>query len=103
MLTKLLLICCADSTLLTSGIKLKDLLRHVKTTRWYELGLELGVDEFTLNTIYEDSRGDNNTGLRRMFIGWLRECEEPTWDAVVLALKAIGEKKLARDIEVEFL
>ena len=75
----------------------------MKTTRWYELGLELRVDDFTLDTIDVNFRGDNSTGLRHMFREWLRVCEEPTWEAVVRALKAIGEHNLASQLESQFV
>ncbi len=88
---------------LAIAIHLRDLVRHVKTTNWYGLGLELGVDDYTLDLIHEDQRGDNRAQLRRMFQEWLRESEEPTWEAVVQALTAIGEDTLASEIEEQFL
>ncbi len=87
---------------LAVAIQLRNLVHHVRSTNWYELGLELGVDEYTLNVIDKDNRGDNRAQLRQMFQEWLRGTERPTWEAVVQALTAIRESTLASDIEKHF-
>ena len=79
-------------------MKLVDLIEHVTTSRWFDLGLFLGVDESTLQCIEQDTRGDCHTGLRRMFQEWLSNCEQPSWDSVIRALRKIKENKLAAEI-----
>ncbi len=81
--------------------QLRDLVRYVRTTNWSRLGLELNVDEHTLDEIRDNQRGDNQA--QQMFQEWLRVTEEPTWEAVVRALKAIGESSLATEIKQRFL
>ena len=78
--------------------KLADLIEHVTTPRWFNLGLVLGVDDSSLQFIEHDTRGDSQTGLRRMFQEWLRICEQPSWDNVIWALRKIGENRLAAEV-----
>ena len=82
----------------TAVVKLVDLMEHVTTPLWYNLGLALGVDDSSLRFIEHDTRGDSETGLRRMFQEWLRSCEQPSWDIVIWALQKIGENRLAAEI-----
>ena len=79
-------------------VKLIDLIERVTTPRWYNLGLALGVDDSTLQFIEQDTRGDSETGLRRMFQEWLRSCKQPSWDIVIRALRKIRENRLAAEI-----
>ena len=76
-------------------VQLADLIEHVTTPRWYDLGLALGVDDSKLQVIEQDTRGDGQTGLRRMFQKWLSSCKQPSWDNVIQALRKIGENRLA--------
>ena len=78
--------------------KLLDLVEHIATRRWFNLGLALGVDDSSLQFIEDDTRGDSETGLRRMFQEWLRSSEQPSWDNIILALRRIGEKTLAAEL-----
>ena len=73
---------------------LRDLLQRVQTTRWFRLGLELGIDHYTMQTIEADSRRDPNmteSALIRVFTEWLKT-ENPVWSDVEKALKVMGEK-----------
>ena len=80
--------------------KLSDLLREVKTVKWFELGLELTNDDrATMNIIRENNRGNVEGALRDTFNHWLAVCEHPTWQAVTTALRKIGENNLAGTIE----
>ena len=82
---------------------LKDLLEHVTTTRWYRLGLHLGVEDYQLAVIQEDTRGDCEESRKRMFQQWLRSCEKPSRTTLVRALRAIGERKLAAELERKYV
>ena len=77
--------------------KLEDLMEHVTTFRWFDLGLALGVRESTLQVFT-----DRDTGRRGMFENWLSSCEQPSWDNVIQALRKLGENRLAAEISGKF-
>ena len=80
----------------------QELLKHVKTAKWYRLGLELKLDEDNLALIEEDHRLDSPGALKKVFRTWLDECEDPTWLAMVNALREVGDRRRAKDIEEKF-
>ena len=82
---------------------LNELLDEVKTTKWYRLGLELGVDDYSLAVIQEDTRNSTEKGREEMLKRWLESCERPTWRAVVQGLSVVGDKKLAAKLQDKFL
>ena len=74
---------------------LKELLRRVKTTKWYRLGLELDIDNYTMEKIEADARyypSMTEAALTRVFQEWLRNKENPAWSDVDKALKVMGDK-----------
>ena len=80
-----------------------DLLREVRTVKWFELGLELtNEDRATMNVIKVNNRGDVGGALQDTFSHWLDVCEHPTWQAVVTALRKIGENNLAGTLEQKY-
>ena len=81
--------------------QLQDLISDVQTTEWYHLGLQLDVDSFKLRQIQVDARR-NQDHLTFMFETWLQVCENPSWQDVVQALKAIGERRLGTRLEQKF-
>lgn len=81
---------------------LKDLVTEVCTTDWYCLGLQLDLDEYSLNQIQTDKRG-NKEQMRCMFQTWLRVCENPSWEDIVKALKTIGEMNLGAKLEQRYV
>ena len=80
---------------------LRDLVTHVRTTKWYHLGLQLDLDDFKLQEI-EVNMKDNKDHLRKMFQAWLEDCVNPSWKDVVKALKEIGDRKLGAELEKQF-
>ena len=82
-------------------LNLRDLIFHVRTTKWYRLGLQLNLDSFKLQEIEVDVK-DNEDRLRKMFQAWLENCVNPSWKDVVKALKEIGERKLGAELEKQF-
>ena len=49
-------------------------------TKWFEMGLQLGVDSKELKTIQHDSR-DSETACRAMFMEWLdHSLGEMSWE-----------------------
>ena len=81
---------------------LEELLDNVRTTKWFHLGLKLGVREDTLDTIERDRKLDANGALVDILRKWLRECENPTWVALVCAMRQIGEINSAKQLEDKF-
>ena len=82
-----------------SNVTLNNLVEHVTIpAKWYRLGLALGMDDSVLQVIEQDTKGDVETGLRRMFQKWLSSCEQPSWGKVIQALCKIGENRLATKI-----
>ena len=74
----------------------------MKTTKWLKLGLKLGVDEFDLEVIEKNKHLDAEGALAAMLKKWLEITAEPTWKAVVDALRAIKEMQLAKKVETRF-
>ena len=83
---------------------MQELIDHVKITDWFRFGLELNIDERTLQEIERDPSLQRIQDKRKeVFQRWLDEGEEePSWRTVVKALKTIKEHRLARDIEKKF-
>ena len=81
--------------------QLRDLISDVQTTEWYHLGLQLNLDSFKLRQIQVDAR-QNQEHLTLMFEAWLQVSENPSWQDVVRALKAIGERRVAAELQQKF-
>ena len=64
-------------------------------SEWYELGLQLGVDDAELQVIEKNNRGNLRTCQRNMFRAWLRITRSPSYQPLVEALMAVGEAKEA--------
>ena len=78
----------------TQGPQMKELVL-IKVTEWYELGLQLGVEDTELEVIEKDNRGDLKACRRNMFREWLRITPSPSYQRLVGALVAVGEAKEA--------
>ena len=65
--------------------------------KWFEMGLQLGIDENELETIKHDN-SDSKTAARMMFTEWLRNTQkEKSWESLLEALQSqsVGESCLA--------
>ncbi len=86
----------------------KDLIVVLKAThsgrnKWYNIGLELGVESHTLDSI-GDRFDDPTDCLREVIKQWLKGVSpQPTWRALVDALRScvVGEEKLASELEAK--
>ena len=83
---------------------LSDLIEHVGSscsTKWYNLGLRLGVNTHTLDQIEEDCQRKSNEACRKMFQAWLREKRSGTWNDVISALnsRSVNEGGVAEELE----
>ena len=85
-------------------LKLKDLtlaVKDVTLTRWYEVGLQLGLPEPMLKLIATNP--DIEGHQRMMFSKWLSYDPEANWAKVVAALRAIGERAVAEKVARQFV
>ena len=57
-------------------------------SRYYNLGLNLGVDSSTLDSIKLTVRDQSDKGLREVLLTWLRQNGRHSWKDIVDALKA---------------
>ena len=72
-------------------------------TRWFELGLELGVKNNELNGIRQTlSAENNNMKMMQMFDKWKRSNPDASWLDVVKALEEMGENDVAQTIEARY-
>ena len=84
------------------NVRLADLLRKVKTSEWYLLGLELIDDETKMNIIKAKHRDDVDGALQDTFSLWIKKCENPTWQMVISVLHKVEENHLAASLEKEY-
>ena len=70
--------------------ELKDLVL-VQTTKWYNLGLQLGIKDTELDVIEENNPKDIDTCKRKMFKAWFRITPSPSYQHLVEALQKVGE------------
>ena len=70
--------------------QLKDLVL-VQTTKWYNLGLQLGIKDTELDVIEQNNSKDIDVCKRKMFQTWLRITPNPSYEQLVEALKTVGE------------
>ena len=64
---------------------------------WYLLGLQLKINKDTLDSI-EKTNGTQVRQCIEMIHHWISNCKNPTWEAVLDALRNIGESVLAAKI-----
>ena len=70
--------------------KLKDLVL-IQTTEWYDLGLQLGIEDAELEEIQSNNPKSVRTCRREMFRAWLRITSSPSYQQLVEALQRVGE------------
>jgi len=73
------------------------------STKWFNMGLQLGVDINDLNRIQYDTQ-HCMTACRNMFAEWLKSTQtEKTWKKLVEALcsQSVGEFTLAKKITAQ--
>ena len=77
---------------------------HNACTKWYDLGLELGVEKVTLDIIRTNYHDETETCFREMLSEWLNMIDpRPSWEALIAALKQpyIGHEELAKKVRKE--
>ena len=75
---------------------LKDLI-VIKVTNWYDLGLQLDIEDENLDVIKANNPRDTSSCKREMFRLWLKMVE-PCYQKLADALVAIGEENQASQL-----
>ena len=70
--------------------QMKDLVL-IKTVKWYNLGLQLGIEDTELDMIEQNNPKEIDACKRRMFKAWLRITPSPSYQQLVEALQTVGE------------
>ena len=72
--------------------------------KWYDLGLQLELEEGTLENIKSDNPESAQHCLREMLSTWLKNERRPTWQTLCAALRSrtVGAEKLASDLEAKY-
>ena len=88
----------------SSHPKLPDLIEHVGSfvsTKWFNLGLRLGVSSNILDRIEQDGGRECGSACRKMFQAWLSNNSKGTWNDVITALKSnsVNENGVAEELE----
>ena len=81
--------------------QLKDLVL-VQVTEWYDLGLQLGVEDEELDVIHRNNPGNLKTCRREMFKAWLRITPNPSYQQLVEALTAVGDVREADQLSKKY-
>ena len=76
-------------------------------TKWYSLGMALGVKKGQLNVIRDSHKTSANPAedcLREMLDEWLNNTDQPTWEDVAAALerKVVSRRCLAQTIRQKY-
>ena len=78
-------------------LELKDVVLAVKeVTRWYDVGLQLGLPEWMLKLISDHPDIEERQG--RMLSKWLSYDPDASWATLVAALRAIDERSVAEKV-----
>ena len=72
-------------------------------SRTYRLGLALGIHDSTLRGLRSNIERDYNRYFVEVMQVWLEESTQPTWEALVEALKSERLYEIADYIEREYL
>jgi len=67
----------------------------VKMKSWYNLGLQLDIEDDDLQTIKNDNPQDQEGCKRDMFRTWLRICPQASYRKLVQALVEVGDVREA--------
>ena len=84
--------------------KLAELQEAVRTTKWYNLGIQLGLENNDLEEIAKQNGRNVDDCRRAMFGLWLRTSSKPTRNQLLYALrkKSVAEISIANEYERSF-
>jgi len=92
--------------LLTGSLTLENIAEHIApkvATKWFELGLQLGVDSEKLKIIKHDYQHESKTACMEMFMEWLENTKgEKSWEKLRRALRSqsVGQSTLANTLNL---
>ena len=83
---------------------LAELQESVRTPKWYDLGIQLGLEDNALEGIAKQNGRDVDDCRRAMFGLWLRTSSKPTRKQLLYALrtKSVAEIYIADEYERSF-
>ena len=67
----------------------------IQTVKWYNLGLQLGVEDAELNVIQHNNPQDSEACKREMLSSWLKKASSPSYQQLIEALWELGENREA--------
>ena len=70
----------------------------IQTAEWYNIGLQLGLEDVELKVIQQNYPKDTEACKREMFSAWLKKTSDPSYQQLVEALRAVGENRKANDL-----
>jgi len=77
-------------------VSVKNLLKETKEVVEYELlGIELNVEQAEIDKISKECQSKVELSKSKLFLYWLDNEEEASWEKLIHALKSIGKKCLA--------
>ena len=83
--------------------KLKDIVEelHDVKTKWNFIGIQLEVPRATLQKIQSTHKDDPEGAFSEMIAEWLDQTKEPSWSAIVTALRSrsVGAQNLADNVK----
>ena len=90
----------AGSSLTIDDLRMVNKAVYDMRDKWFQFGVELGIQPGTLKSIKRKSLQDPDECLLELLTEWLKT-EEPTWKKLVEALKSdtVSEANLAKRIE----
>ena len=75
-------------------------------TKWYSLGIQLGLPPELLNTIEQNYSKDSQRCCEQVFKDWLVRPElDPSWSVLIEALEsdAVSQKRVACELKKHLL
>lgn len=84
---------------------LHNVLRAVKdvVTKWFNLGLNLGLSDTTLGVVRSNYPQDAESCLRAMVSKWLSSDTQASWEKLVNALTTMEENVIAANIRRNYI
>ena len=74
----------------------------MKVKSWYNLGLQLDIEDEDLETIKHDNPQDQEGCKRDMFRAWLRICPQASYRQLLQALEELGDVREAERLCKKF-
>ena len=81
---------------------LSELSNELDSVNWHELGVKLGLQGHQLREIEQNYPRDSNRCKTEMLDLWLRNSENPSWEAVAKALCLMQECVVANEIQRKY-